>query len=69
MDYREYEVVEDGVTYIVREYTNGAVVKIAKGDGEASPSEPPLDDMTQMQLEMAANIEYLVMLAELNEEV
>ena len=69
MDYREYEVVEDGATYIVREYTNGAVVKIAKGDGEVSPSEPPLDDMTQMQLEMAANIEYLVMLAELNEEV
>ena len=67
MDYKEYEVEEDGVVYVVREYTCGTTVKVVKGDGTVTQPDETLDDMTQMQLEMAANLEYLVMLAEVEE--
>ena len=68
MDYREYEIEEDGAVYVVREYENGTTVKVIKGDGEASPPDETLDEMTQMQLEMAANVEYAVQILEMSME-
>ena len=52
------EVVEDGVTYIVDTYSNGAVVKYTKLTGE--PETHHLSDMEEAILETELNTEYLV---------
>ena len=64
---REYEVEEDGIVYVVTEYENGAIVKRMKSSDEEVA--PPLDEKEQMELEMAANIEYLTQLVEMQMEV
>ncbi len=66
MDYREYEIEEDGTVYVIREYSCGAVVKTVKGDGAVT--EPTLPESEQRELEMAANIEYAVQLLEMSME-
>ena len=61
---KEYDIEEDGKVYHIQEFEDGTIYKTYKGIAYH-----PVDEDTQRQLEMAANIEYLVMLAELNEEV
>ena len=69
---KEYEVTEDGVTYVVQELENGGTLKFVKPDDDPpqQPFEtlPPLDDSEQERLEMQANIEYLIQLMELSME-
>ena len=68
----EYEVEEDGVIYVVEEYSNGGTVKYVKPSGEPLPPDPMADAISegeQAQLEMQTNIEYLTELAEMNREV
>lgn len=57
------EVTENGVVYIVEEYSNGATIKYNKPT--AQPETPKLTDMEQAILDTALNTEYLVCLAEL----
>ena len=72
---KEYEVEENGVKYKVTEFSNGAKVKASIADNEADESgnymqdEQKLSDYEQMQLETSANVEYLVALAELNNQL
>lgn len=58
------EVTENGVVYIVEEYSSGAIIKYNKPT-EEPPSTPKLTDMEQAILDTALNTEYLVCLAEL----
>lgn len=58
------EVTENGVVYIVEEYSNGATIKYNKPIS-VQPETPKLTDMEQSILDTALNTEYLVCLAEL----
>ena len=60
---KEYEIEKEGAIYTVLEYPDGRKVKTFKG--KAVPKEDILDNTTQVILEMAANIEYLTMLKEM----
>ena len=60
----EYDIEENGKVYHVTEYENGSVIKTYKGEALH-----PVDETTQRNLEMAMNVEYLVLLAEMNMEV
>lgn len=69
------EVIEEnGKKYDVTKYSNGAVVKVSVPDpveetGDKQQSDQQLSDYEQMQLETSANVEYLVALAELNNQL
>ena len=58
------EVTENGVVYIVEEYSGGATVKYNKPT-PVQPEQEKLTDMEEAILETALNTEYLVCLAEL----
>lgn len=61
------EVIENGNTYIVETYENGATVKYLKPVGENfNVEEKKLSDIEQATLDTALNVEYLVCLSELN---
>lgn len=65
------EVEEDGIIYIIEHYSNGGTVKYPKPvpQPEPKPWEADLiDENTEANLEMQMNIQYLVDLAEINEE-
>lgn len=69
------EVIKEGEKkYEVTEYSNGAVVKVTIQDNDEGTvnqqqSDVRLSDYEQMQLETSANVEYLVALAELNNQL
>lgn len=58
---REYTETVDGIEYLVREYESGHKVKIMKPE--------TVSDQEQLLLEMAASVEYLTQLVEMNMEV
>ena len=69
-------VEEDGIKYQIDHYEGGGTIKYPWVDPDAPPPPAPpeylndlVDDYTESQLEMAANIQYLVDLAEINQEV
>ena len=60
------EVTENGVVYIVEEYSSGAIVKYNKPTSvQPEPEIQHLTDIEESILETALNTEYLVCLAEL----
>ena len=69
------EVIKEGEKkYEVTKYSNGAVVKVTiqdNGEGVVNQqqSDVLLSDYEQMQLETSSNVEYLVALAELNNQL
>ena len=58
------EVTENGVVYIVEEYSSGATIKYNKPIS-VQPEPERLTDIEESILETALNTEYLVCLAEL----
>ena len=61
---KRYDIEEDGNIYEVTEFDDGMTTKVYKGRAYH-----PVDEDTQRQLEMAANIEYAVELLEMQMEV
>lgn len=60
---REFEDTIDGIVYDVRIYSDGYVFKTRKPGQENA-----ITDTEQRQLDLEANVQYLVDLAEINEE-
>lgn len=64
------EVIEDGVLFIKKTYSNGirkAVVKTQKSDENATVVEPepiPLSEQEQIVIDTALNVEYMTCLLE-----
>ena len=61
---KRYDIEVDGDIYEVTEFDDGMETRIYKGRAYH-----PVDEDTQRQLEMAANIEYAVELLEMQMEV
>lgn len=61
---RQFEENRDGIVYIITIYKSGRMQKHRKEGYENA-----ITDTEVRQLEMATNIQYLVDLAEINEEV
>ena len=55
---KEYELIENGIVYLVRVLSNGDEIKIIKPDDA-------IDEGTQMLCEIASGIEYLTLLMEM----
>ena len=66
---REYEVEENGFTYVVQEYEDGTIVKNIKGTPGPEAMEEVISEEQQAELELQANVEYLVALKEMEVEL
>lgn len=63
-----YEIIENGITYIVNEYENGTIEKFVKA---VPVSVKPIEEQEQLsqtdiQEQILLNTEYLVAMQELN---
>lgn len=65
------EFEKDGITYIRETYSNGGTVEYPKPEPQPEPEpweQDLIDEDYEAQLEMQANIQYLVDIAEMNNE-